>query len=258
MRTGLIVVLIPLLGGCFVDLLASTAIQSELQAESLQAMKGQLEHAQGMKSEVELQGTINAYYAEKGEYPPSLEALVPEWLPGGVPTKPDGTPYGYDPQTGRLLDAPMSPAAVAARSDNQKMAEIRAAINQFGQATGRYPWNLAELTPTYLKEVPKTASGAEFLYDMRDGGVYHPNPAELQQTGPSPGVPNPVQPRGGPPVGGGGLMGEAITGMGVQQELNNMSGAGASAAGSRMRQQSRGAGQDRNNQIDGQMEKLGL
>jgi len=261
MRTLVAIALAVPLAGCGLELLGTTAIRGGLEKENLKTMQKAMDKARGFKSDTELQSTVNAYYAENGQYPPSLEALVPEWLPS-LPTQPDGSAYGYDPQTGRILDKPM-PISQPGPSDYDKMAQIHAAILKYGQATGYYPRTLNDLVPQYLKTVPKTVSGQDFLYDMRTGALYHPNPEVMAQQQPSQPGPPPqrqMQQRGnrGPGVAGGGPLGEAMTGIAIQQELNGMSNAGASAAGSRARQRARGTGQNRNQDVNRQMDNLGL
>lgn len=247
------------LAGCGLELLGVTAIRGEMETESLKVLKNQMDHAQNTTSDLQLEHTIQAYYAETGQYPPSLEALVPAWLPN-VPTKPDGMPYGYNPATGQLLDGPMPVARQPGDGDAQKMAQIQNAITQYGMATGFYPETLQSLVPQYLASVPKTASGQDFVYNMQDGGLYHPNPAALQQHAPYAGNPNqPSQPRRATPgVAGGGPMGEVMTGIAIQQELNSMSNAGSSAAGSRVRHNAKNLGQNRDQQVNKQIQDLGL
>ncbi len=258
-RVALCIGLVVSLAGCGLELLGATAIRGEMEKDSLQVLKRQMDHAQNTSSDLEVKHTIQAYYAETGQYPPSLEALVPEWLPA-VPTKPDGMPYGYNPATGQLLDQPMPVVRQRGETDAQKMARIQDAIIQYGTAIGFYPESLQSLVPQYLASVPKTASGQDFLYNMQDGGLYHPNPAALEQQAPYAGNPNqPAQRRRATPgVAGGGPMGEVMTGIAIQQELNSMSNAGSSAVGSRTRHKAKNMGQNRDQQVNKQMKDLGL
>ncbi|GMV90657.1 MAG: hypothetical protein AMXMBFR82_04350 [Candidatus Hydrogenedentota bacterium] len=251
--------LVPLMTtGCMLDMLMSTAIQSELQAEQLGTLQRQLENAQQTTSDIEINHAIQAYAAEHGEYPASLQALVPEYFTQ-VPTQPDGRPYGYDPSTGKvLLDGPVAPQPARSQESNtDKMARIRGAINQYGMATGYYPTSLDQLAPTYLKEVPKANNGMPFIYDPQTGALYEPQGQS----------PNQVAPYGGqtaqtgtrqPGVGGGGLMGETMTGIGIQNELNSMSSAGSSAAGSRARGGARDIGSQQTQRQEQAMDDLGL
>jgi hypothetical protein len=222
-----------LLSGCGLELLGAAAIQSDLQARQMQGMKRHLENAQEFSAETTITQAIRVYQAEKGKNPPSLEALVPEYLPS-VPPKPDGSPYGYDPATGTLLEAPLVKANITP-DDYRSLDRIRAAIHQYGQATGWYPATLGDLVPTYLAEYPLTSDGREFLYDAPSGQAAHPDQAAPQ--------PAAVQPR-------------AVDG--VSQPLQNLNQAGANAAGTRSRgdvNQISGAYGD--NQMQ-QMDNLGL
>jgi type II secretory pathway pseudopilin PulG len=234
------------LTGCGVELLTTTAIQGELQAQQLQAMRGQVQGAADSTGRINLERAIRTYQADAGVWPPSLEVLVPNFIPA-LPVKSDGTPYGYDPATGQLSDAP---AGGPAPQDLQTMAAIRNAINQYGTETGYYPANLDQLYPNYLVSPPRTASGEPFLYDNQTGAVTHPHPAQPA------GVQRPQAPTAG--MGGAGPMGEVMTGMGVQQQLNSMGQSGANAAGGYARQSVGGITSGHNQQQNQAMDDLGL
>ncbi len=218
--------LLPLLAsGCFLELMGATAIQSTLQAEQATALNRQLNNVKNTKSDIELNHAIQAYQAEFGAYPASLNDLVPSYFTS-VPTKPDGSPYGYDPETGRIYDAPLPPTPQG-ESDAQKMQRIRTAINEYGTATGYYPGDLFQLVPQYLEKLPTSNGGFDFLYDPNTGAVTDPDPSPATQP-----ARRPAQ-RG---MGGGGSPAvEALTGLGIAQELNQMNNAGTSAASSRAR-----------------------
>lgn len=264
MKTAFVGLLSIVLVGCGLELLGGAAITGELNRQQLQTAKGQIDRTKNMSSTITAQQAVNAYSAEKGAYPPSLEALVPEWLPS-VPLAADGTPLSYDPATGTVSDRPILAAAspaggnatvkAAQQADQQKIQEIQRAINQFGQATGYYPASLDQLAPFYIAEPPRTSVGLEFLYDPQTGAVSLPPQNALPQTAPPyQQAQRPRQPAG---VGAGGPMGEVMTGIGIQNELNNMSSAGASAAGSRMRQNARNLGQVQNQQAEKALGEVG-
>ena len=63
---------------------------------------------------------------------------------------------------------------------------------------------------------------------------------------------------GGVAVGGAGPMGEAMTGIGMSQQLDNMSNAGASSAGSRVRGAAHDLAPDTNDRTNAAMDNLGL
>lgn len=215
------------LSGCLVDVMTTTAIQGELAARQMKSAKKQIEFAKGVASETEITQAIKIYQGEKGTYPPSLDALVPEYLPS-VPAKADGTPYGYDPATGALLEHPM-PTGPAA-GDYTKLDQLRAAIQQYGTDTTWYPATLQDLVPKYLPAVPTLADGRAFVYDNQSGQVFLPETLQ-------PGV---IAPR--PAVGTGPVASEAVGAIGISQQLDNMSTAGTSAAGSRGRASSQQVG----------------
>lgn len=247
MRLALILSITALLGsGCGVELLTTTAITSNLQKEQMGAAKRQLDQAANTSTKTNAQQAIRLYQAEKGQYPPSLEALVPSYL-AELPRKADGTPYGYDPATGSLLDGPVQGAIPQA--DMQTMNAIRNAINSYGTATGFYPGTLDVLTPTYLATPPRTVDGRAFLYNNQTGEVRHPGTSAGQAAAPS------VN-RGA--VGGAGPLGETMTGIGIQQQLQNSSQGGANAAGNRSRSQSRDISSDHSDRQLRAIENLGL
>lgn len=246
--------------GCGLELLTTTAIQSDLQAQQLTAIKGQVQQAAGTTGRINIEKAIQTYQAEKGQFPPSLDALVPDYLPA-VPKQPDGSAYGYDPVTGALSSGPtpsMGAAAGIPAEDRQTMETIRAAIDRYGQAAGYYPPTLDALYPVYMAKLPRTTAGQPFLYNNQNGYVGHPSESRALTPGMAQSPPQAGTPRRGAGVAGAGPMGEAMTGIAIQNELGQMNQSGVSAAGSRMRQSAGnlGQGQDaRNNQA---MDDLGL
>ena len=248
-----------LLAGCGVELLTTTAIQSELQAEQLKSMKGQITHASDQTAKVNIQRAIDTYQAEKGKYPASLSELAPAFIPS-VPTRPDGQPYGYDPISGKVLDGPVAAPSGPTPGDREKMNQIFAAIDQYGRTVGYYPPSLQALVPAYLQAVPKTDSGQDFVFSPQTGYLGHP--AQLaQQTMPGPGTQPQARP-GAPPrpagVGGAGPMGEVMTGIGIQNQLNSMGSSATNAAGSYARQKVSGVGEQHNKQQEQAMDQLGM
>lgn len=163
------------LSGCGLDVMTATAVHGELQAQSAKAALGQMEQTKRTMGNISFNQAVQAYRAEHGANPPSLEALVPNYLPA-VPRMPDGTPCQYDPATGTLTEAsaamgPVTPA------DLEMIRNIKSAINQYGTATGFYPPTLDALHPDYLPQAPRTSSGEEFLYNNQNGDVRHPHQA---------------------------------------------------------------------------------
>lgn len=116
-------------------------------------------------------------------------------------------------------------------ADQQAKEQIRQAINNYGQAVGYYPPSLQALVQYgYLQSVPKTSSGKDFVFHPENGALYHPAELAQQQA-----QQDPAQQRSGASAGGAGLMGETMTGIGVQNELNSMNNSGVSNTGSAAR-----------------------
>lgn len=246
MRYALIAMLGLMLAGCGAELLTTTAIQGELQAQQLSAMQRQVKGAADSSGRIQIERAITAYQAEKGAYPPSLDALAPQYLPA-VPRRADGAPYGYDPATGRLTDG-AAPATGPSPQDFQTMEQIRAAINRYGTATGYYPPTLDALAPAYLPAPPRTTAGEQFIYNNQNGYLAHPRQAaSAPAASPSP-----------PALGGAGPMGEVMTGIGMQQQLGGMRQSGASAAGSHARQRLGDVGNTQNERHEQAMDALGM
>lgn len=224
-----------LLGGCGVELLTTTAIQSELQAESLYAAKNQLSRVGAQMGEARLRRAIDAFNAETGGYPPSLDVLAPGYIPA-IPIKGDGTPYHYDPATGRLIDRPLPaiPSTITAQ-DEEYMGVVREAIQRYGRTTGRYPASLQVLAQQrYLRYVPKTSSGQDYVYYPQTGALHHPAALAQQGYGGAQRAPR----RGA--AAGPGPLGDAMTGISVQNQLNQMNNSGASQGGGYARRGIRG------------------
>ena len=247
-----------LLAGCGVELLTTTAIQGELQAEQLKAMKGQISHASDTTAKINIQRAIDTYNAEKGQYPASLSELAPAYIPS-VPNRPDGQPYGYDPVAGKVLEAAVAAPAGPTASDYQKLEQIRVAIDQYGRSVGYYPPSLQALVPAYLPAVPKTDSGRDFVFDPQTG--YLGTPEQLaQHAPPGPGgqPQRPAAARIPAGAGGAGPMGEVMTGIGIQNQLNSMGSSATNTAGSYARQSLGGATGQHNQQQEKAMDQLGL
>ena len=248
MKTVFTGVLVVLLAGCGAEVLTTTAIRGELEVQQIKAIEGQLNSAASVTGRINIERAIQTYLAEKGEFPPSLEALVPDWLPQ-LPMQSDGTPYGYDPGSGRLVEAAVA-AQLPTPEDYALMEEINAAIHQYGTATGYYPANLDTLAPQYLAEAPRTSLGEEFTYNNQNGSLEHPRKNMRISAQPQRG--------GGMAVGGGGPMGEAMTSIGVMNELNSMNQSGTSSAGSNMRGSARDVSNNQQDRTNQAMDDLGL
>lgn len=251
-----VVAALPLvLSGCLADVLMSAGIVGELHRQEASTLVGTLNSVKEMKSEQEVNHAIRAYQAENGVNPKSLQDLVPDYF-SSVPVKPDGSPWGYDPATGKLLSEPLPVVASTSpvESNEQKMARIREAINKYGMTTGYYPGALQQLVPNYLPALPKAANGSDFLYDPQTGALYEPPTVALDAPAPQ------QQPQSRRAAGGAGVgpMGEVMTGISIQNELNSMSNAGSAAVGSSARHNARQLGQSQTDRHTQAMDDLGL
>ena len=251
MRYLIPILLMFLSGGCGLELLAGTAIQGTLQKEALSGAKQTLDYTKDSTARMSLEQAINAYAAENGTYPPTLEALAPEWLPS-IPVQADGTAFGYDPATGALYA--VFPAADGAapqsapppglldtqplqESNQERLIRIHEAISRYTIEQRKYPESLQALVPQYLTQTIKTRDGQDFTYDPATGIVSTPPPLPQPLGAPAPTAASPgaygqVPPAPSrPPAGAGGPMGEVLTGIGIQNQLNrSLSGGGASSA----------------------------
>jgi hypothetical protein len=275
MRYLIPIALVFLMSGCGLELLAGTAIQGTLQKEAASSAKDTIDYAQDTTSRMSIEQAINAYAAEMGEYPESLDVLVPEWLPR-IPKKADGTEFGYDPETGVLLDGPVEPTAPGAtaeaapepslldpvplqESNQERLLRIHEAITKYTAEKGKYPTSLWALVPDYLPEYIKTKDGQDFNYDRATGIVSTPPPLPepLEAEQPTAGSldsydqyqqPQQIQQRERQqlqqrqrraPAAGGGPLGEVITGIGIQEELNRSFGGGGASSAARQHMRNR-------------------
>lgn len=219
---GAVMAAIFLLAGCGAEILTVAATQAELQKQAAQGATRHLQQAGAQSGRIQAERAIQTYHVEKGHWPPSLEALVPNYL-ASVPTRADGSPWGYDAATGRLTEGRAGMGG-GHGEDMRNLERIRQAINQYGHATGYYPGSLQALVPHYLPEVPRTHQGQEFFYNPANGDLRVPGMAAGTGAGTGAGA--------GAGAGSGlSPMGEAMTGVGIQQQLGNTSNAGSSAAG---------------------------
>lgn len=228
--------------GCGVEVVTTTAITSELQAQQVGALQRQVDAATRQSAEATLRHALDTYYGEKGSYPATLEALVPEYLPS-VPVQPDGQSFGYDPTTGRIFrQVPGGPTP----QDFIMMQQIREAITRYGMATGYYPPTLEALYPSYLSQPPRTSSGEPFIYDNQTGYVAHPRQVGDGNTGG----------HGYAAASGVSPSVDGMTGLSLQQGMSSHGSAGSSP--SRMSEPLRGITQGHNDTQNRVMDNLGL
>jgi len=101
--------------------------------------------------------------------------------------------------------------------DARKMETLNKAISSYVQSNNRPPSSLEAMVPDYLAEVPLNSVNSPFQYDPRTGAVSNPAAAEAAETAEQSAEGGA---RGG--RGGGGISPatDAMTGLGVSQELN--------------------------------------
>lgn len=99
-----------------------------------------------------------------------------------------------------------------AARDQQRMERLGKAIETYAKINERYPSTLYDLVPEYIAEVPLTTARESFEYDPRTGWVSHPSPAD----------PEDDDGKSRRRASGGGISPatDAMTGVGVSQELN--------------------------------------
>lgn len=243
-RTAAIGLVLAGLPGCMLDLLMGAAIQGELAGQAAQTGARAMDRASDASGETTLRQAIQAYKAETGLNPPSLAALIPEFL-GSIPIQSNGQPFGYDSASGQILTGAAASGPTSA--DNEKLQRIQTAINAYAQATRYYPASLDQLSPLYMGEIPKTDGGQAFRYDPNTGQAAFPAMGGSSMGAMAPGG-----------AAGGSLMTETMTGMGMQQQLNNMNQSGTNAASGRMRNNARNIGAGHDERTNNTMNQLGL
>lgn len=234
--------IITLMTNCGVELLTTTAIQGELQAQQLKSMQRQVQTVSNQTAKINLQRAIQTFQAENGRYPTSLNELVPKYLPS-IPEAGGGSHFTFDPYTGQIVTMP----ATVPIDDLRRMEQIKYAVLQFAQVTGYYPASLEVLYPNYISFYPTTVSGEQFLYDPQTGAVSHPKSTIYGTT----------SSQSSAPVGGTGIVGEYTTGIGIQQQLGNMPNQSGSV-GTHMRGSINNIQNDYSNRQNQVMNDLGL
>ncbi len=226
-RRTLAILALPLLAaGCGLELLGAASIQSGLQAENAGRLKDTLDYVEQSTDLLGFNQAVNAYRAEYGTYPPSIDAMIRDGYLASAPMQPDGAPYGYDPATGSLIEtapaaaAPQAGPAITAQ-DQEALNKLKVGVLDYWTSKRAYPPSLYALVPEFIDQVPTTSSGQAFVYDPQTARVYHP--AELNARANTPAAPQQQQQpgrrrqRGG---AGAGPMGEMMTGIGIQEELS--------------------------------------
>lgn len=253
-QLGALMAAVVLLPGCMVELLTTTAIQGELQAQSAAAATQQLANARRQADEMKLRQGIDVYRAENGVNPPSLQAMVPDYL-DAVPVDPAGRPlYAYDPASGWFGPAGSGGApsgAVSGRmtaQDDANLDQLYAALDDYYAMYGEYPAKLGQLAPRFIDAVPGQAVGGQpYIYRADTGEVYHPS--ELQAAArPQAGT------RSSMPISGASPVAEQVQAIGIMNDLN----AQTNPTAGRARQQVQDLATSQNEQYESLMNDLDL
>jgi len=191
MKYAIVVTLALGLTGCGLEVLTTTAITGELQKQDAERAVDALDRTEQQTARWEAQQAIQAYRAEHGRNPASLEELVPEYL-AEVPETPKGEPLAYDPATGAVGEA---------AAQRPQRARLEEAIHEYARDHRHYPPNLRALTPEYLADIPRTESGEPFAYNPQTGAVAHPRELQRPQGGQQHGAQPQYQGHGGGNVG---------------------------------------------------------
>lgn len=111
-----------------------------------------------------------------------------------------------------IVDTSAKNAAI----DTQNMDRLNKAVDNYARINQQYPPSLHHLVPDYIAEVPLTATNRQFQYSPRTGAIT--NPAAATATAASDKSDTGRRRNSG--GGGGTVATEALTGVGVSQELN--------------------------------------
>lgn len=237
--------------GCILEVLTATAIQGELQAQNAASATKQLDRTRRMADEMKIRQAIDVYRAENRENPPSLEALVPNYL-DAVPTGPTGDPlYAYDPATGWFgppSEAPSAATAAMTPADRANLEAVRSALYDYHAMYREYPQSLNDLAPRFMDAVPVQPSGQPYRYFPDTGEVYHPSELQSAATAPAPAS------RSAMPISGGSPVAEQMQAIGIMNDLN----AGVPPASDPARQQAEDIGARQNERYEEVLDSLNL
>jgi competence protein ComGC len=188
MRLIIALSLICVLCGCGLEILGTTAIRNKMEKDAAKSASSAMTGVKDMTSRLEAEQAITTWRAERGQNPPSLEALVREGYLNDVPATPEGKMYGYDPATGSLLE----PSARRAAG----LQQVQQAVMAYARQHGRYPPSLDALSPRYLPAPPATADGRPYRYNPATGRVLAPGPGSGTRPSPAPRRARPSGPSG--------------------------------------------------------------
>jgi len=223
-RTVLCSVLV-VVGGCGLsETVVTTGIVGANAKNQVEALQNVQMHANRDVAENNVRQAIALFQAEKGSLPRSLDQLVDERYLNAIPALPEGYEFDYNPFTGEI-------------GTRKAMHRPRITTPQLPAATP------SQYTPNYTQ--PFGRQPQRFAYPRTSQFGQQPQPQQFPSPSPY-GQPTPSARRRAPTrpgqsasrrargtgAAGIGPMGEVMTGIGIQNQLNSMSGSATSTAGS--------------------------
>ena len=103
MRHALAIAIVALLAGCGAEVAMTAATQGVAAAQGAQSALGQMDAATAQLAKTKIEQALKHYKVTTGNFPESLDDLVPDYLPI-MSFQKDGSTFGYDPATGKLTN----------------------------------------------------------------------------------------------------------------------------------------------------------
>ena len=198
-----LVVLTAALVGCGLsETVVVTGIVGQNAKNQIEALNNVKFHAKPEIAENNVRRAINLFEASTGSLPYSLDELVEKGYLEVMPALPEGYEFNYDPFTGTI---------------KTRRAQLQPQIRTPQLPPARDSQNSSQYMQTY-EQPPQTPVYSAPTQSGRRAPQRQGRPARSRMGG-----------GGGSGVG---PMGEMMTGIGMQKQLNSMSGAGTSSAGS--------------------------
>jgi len=190
------------------ETVVTTGIVGQNAKNQIETLNNVKFHANREIAENNVRRAVNLFEASTGLLPYSLDELVEQGYLDVMPALPEGYEFDYNPFTGTV---------------KTRRALPRPQISAPQLSPEQDSWNAAEYMRKY-KQQSQTPPYAAPSQSGRQPSLAR-RQASQQQRRPASG-----RARGG---GGAGVgpMGEMMTGIGIQNELNSMSGSGTSSAG---------------------------
>jgi len=199
--------------GCGVsETVVTTGIVATNAKNQVDALNNVRFHANRDVAENNVRRAVALFQADTGSLPVSLNELVEKGYLDSLPALPEGLEFTYNPFSGTigtrkaLPQEPMTVPELAPEDESWDVAEFARSLSALDQREGE---------AGVLDDRQRAAAGRGRSGQHRSSGV-----APRRQG------------RAGGGYGGAGPMGEVMTGIGIQNELNSMSNAGVSSGGS--------------------------